>query len=515
MRLPHFIRRLYAAGEYDYWMKPLVASHEGRVSGRIQSGDTVLFMCRRGEREVQLTEAFVGKEFDAFQRALKPEEVVFVPLVEYHEKLSGVKPLVSPIRPAKTLGDLLSSKCVRQTLITETEKESHVTFFFNGRRNKLFPGQRKKIIRSWDDFAAHPEMKSREIAEAAIEELERSGFMLVNFPAGDVIGHLESWETKTNCIEAIDEALGRLYSAAVEKGWSLLITADHGLLEKGRTHDGRPSVTHTNSRVPFIVVDPHVGQQDFMVEEPSLAGIAPTVLEFMGLEVPPVMTGRPIVHVRSITERVLVVILDGWGEGKADPQTNPIYAADTPTYDFLRTNYPWILLDASGSAVGLPEGRNGNSETGHIIIGAGRVIEQDETRLQLLMSAGLDNHEFLLELIQRTLEDDRAFHIIGILSEGSSHGNICETAAVSRLAKEKGLTSIFVHLILDGRSAPVRGAADLLERHLDTLSGEVVTLVGRGYALDRGGDFAGKTKLVYEALVRGESRRFDLLSSSP
>ncbi len=510
MSLSTFIRELYRSGEYDYWMKPVVAYSNGHVLGRIADGDTVVFMCRRGEREVQLTEAFVDKKFEAFQRALKPEDVVFVPLVEYHEKLSGLRALLSPIRPAETLGDVLSSRGVRQTLITETEKESHVTFFFNGRRNKLFPGQCKKIIHSWDDFAAHPEMKSREIADAAIEELERPGFLLVNFPAGDVIGHLESWEAKTNCVEAIDEALGRLYSAAAARGWSILITADHGLLEKGRTHEGRPSVTHTNSRVPYIVVDPHVGQQDFLVEEPSLAGIAPTVLELMGLKVPSVMTGRPIVHVRSITKRVLVVILDGWGEGEADPQTNPIYATDTPTYDFLRTNYPWILLDASGSAVGLPEERNGNSETGHIVIGAGRVVEQDETRLQRLMSEGLDKHEFLLDLIQKTSEDNRAFHIIGILSEASSHGNICEAAAVSRLAKEKGLTRIFTHLILDGRSTPVRGAADLLDRHLNKLSGEIVTLVGRGYALDRGRDYSGKTKLVYDALTRGEGRLFEV-----
>lgn len=514
MTLPDLIRKRYVSGDSDYWMKPLVAHCDDEPLGRIRNGDSVVFMCRRGEREVQLTEAFTEKSFHAFSRELKASDIMFVPLVEYHERLSHIRPIIEPIRPTNTLAEILSRQGIRQMCITESEKESHVTFFYNGRRNTLFPKQNKKIIPSWDDFAQHPEMKSSQIADAVIEELDRPGFILVNFPAGDVIGHLESWDAKISAVEAVDEALGKIYSEATLKDWTILVTADHGLMEVGRTRDGKPSVVHTKSPVPFIVASNHVSQQDLLISNASLKNVAPAVLSLMGLPIPNEMEASLLLRARVKTDKVLLVILDGWGEGNNDALVNPIIAADTPTYDFLKADYPWVTLEASGESVGLPGGRKGNSETGHLTIGAGRVIEQDETRVQHLMDEGLEKIGFVNEILSKTTNSRGSFHVIGMLSEESSHGRIDETAKMTQIAAQKNLENIFVHLILDGRSAPVRSAADMLERHSHSLAGKIVTLVGRGYALDRGKDYLGKTKLVYEALVNGKGISFNTYMSS-
>lgn len=514
MTLPDLIRKRYASGDSDYWMRPLVAHCDYEPLGRISKGDSVLFMCRRGEREVQLTEAFTEKEFHAFSRDLNASDIMFVPLVEYHEKLSHIRPIIEPIRPANSLAEVLSRHGIRQMCITESEKESHVTFFFNGRRNTLFPKQRKKIIPSWKDFAEHPEMKSSQIADAVVEELDRPGFIIVNFPAGDVIGHLESWDAKISAVEAVDAALGKVYSEATLKGWTILVTADHGLMEVGRTKDGKPSVVHTQSPVPFIAVSNDILQQDLLTSNASLKNVAPAILSLMGLPVPDEMETSLIVRTRTKTDKVLLVILDGWGEGENDVFVNPIMAANTPTYDFMKTDYPWITLEASGESVGLPDGRKGNSETGHLTLGAGRFIEQDETRVQRLMNEGLERIGFVNEILTKTADNRGSLHVIGMLSEESSHGRIDETAQMTQIAAQRNLKNIFVHLILDGRSAPVRSAADMLERHSHYLAGKIVTMIGRGYALDRGKDYLGKTKLVYEALVNGKGISFNTCTSS-
>lgn len=508
--LEEIIENQYEAGLTDYWIEPLVTCRNGKAIGRISDGDTVIFCCRRGEREVQLMESFVEKNFDKFPR-VKFKNLQFVPLVEYHEKFSHIKSIITPVRPRVTLGKILSEEKLRQLAVTESEKEAHVTFFFNGRHNSLYPGQETEIIPSWKDFKSHPEMKSAEIGKAVVKSMDRYDFMIVNFPAGDVIGHLQDMTLKVEAATEIDRVLGDIYHRAVSLDRTLVITADHGLMERGFTQAGTPSISHTTALVPFIVVNPKLARVELENREGSLTDVAPTILSLMGITKPKEMTGSSLLKSVPDPSRVVLIILDGWGEGEDDPTVNPLKAAPTPNLDYFKRSYPYTKLRASETYVGLPKGRSGNSETGHLTIGAGRLIEQDELRLMKAIDNDFKENPVLEESFEK-LRGGASLHLIGLLSQASSHGNIGEMLSIARLAQPKYTKKVFIHLILDGRSAPPRGAMELLKKYeRDLEKFEIATVVGRGYALDRSRDYTGKTKLVYDSLVHGSGRYFSKL----
>ncbi len=504
------LKALYDQGQDDYWVPAFVGSGESGPMGRIQPNDTVVFCCRRGEREVQLTESFVEEEFDRFPRK-HLLDLRFVPMAQYHEKFAYLEPAFPPVRPHNVLRDVLSKYHKKQLAVSESEKEAHVTYFLNGRNGQLFPEQDAKIVPSVKNFKEHPEMKSREVGDVVAEALSRYDFIAANIPAGDVIGHLDDWDVKVKSIEVVDEVLGRVVGRALEEGFTTIITADHGLIEKGRSQDGSPSVSHTTAKVPFILVSEGLHRGDVTMNAGSLADVAPTILSILGLPIPDEMTGIPLVKAELACTKVFLLILDGWGVGEPNAATNPIYAANTPFFDALKQKYPNTLLEASGVHVGLPEGRSGNSETGHLTIGAGRVVQQDELRLLEAMKTGFRNNDVIVNALQQTHERGRALHLIGILSEASSHGTIKEVVEIASLAKEMGVGDTYVHVVLDGRSAPRQGAVDLLDRYEPLLAdAKIVTAVGRGYALDRGRDYVNKTRLVYEALVEGKGIPFGI-----
>jgi 2,3-bisphosphoglycerate-independent phosphoglycerate mutase len=503
MRERCFIRAVeekYRSGCEDYWMPPIVFP-DG--NGRIKERDTVIFCCRRGEREVQLMESFVEKEFRAFD-TVKYQALRFIPLVEYHEKYAWVDPLICPIRPILPLGEVLSTHGVKQLAVSESEKEAHVTFFFNGRHNHLFPGQQSYIIPSWKDFKNHPEMKSAEIAKSVVERMDQYRFIIINFPAGDIIGHLPEMDLKVRTAEEVDKGVGQIVRKAAALNYTVVITADHGLMERGKNADGSPSIAHTTALVPFIVVQKGLSQDDIIKAPGSLIDVAPTILALFGIPSPEVFEGKNLLKKTVRTEGVVLIILDGWGEGVEDETVNPLKKANTPTLDYLREHYPFTQLRASEEAVGLPPGRSGNSETGHLTIGAGRKIEQDETRLQKEIDSGFSNNLVLKRGLE-PLDEDSSVHLIGLLSEASSHGNILEMISIGRAAKKEKQNPVYLHLILDGRSAPPRGAVGLLQKYAPRMTEfKIASLIGRGYALDRNHDYVGKTKVFYDAMVFGK-----------
>lgn len=506
MNITELIKAKYKEEVEDYWMPPLVAEE-----GRIDQGDTVFFCCRRGEREIQLTESFTEKVFSGFPRK-KLGDMIFVSMVQYHEKFSGLSSILVPIIPEDTLTDVLTAYNKKQTAITESEKESHVTYFFNGRKNSFSPLQQTDIIPSWKNFADHPEMKTMEISKAVLKAISSEDFIVVNFAAGDVIGHLKDFEAKIKAVEIVDKALGKVTEAAIAQGFTVMVTADHGLIEQGRLANGEDSISHTTAPVRLIIADKELKNSEIKIREGgALCDIAPTILDIMNLPIPAAMTGKPLIKKSSPAKKTILLILDGWGIGSSNKNENPIEAANTPALDWLIDQFPNSAISASGLAVGLPEGRSGNSETGHLTMGAGRVIKQDEVRVFEAMEENFNNNDVLNKTLEKTVETGKNVHIIGLLSEASSHGNISESLKIAMLSKQAGVSKIFIHLILDGRSSPSRGGADLLEKYKDSFKDiKVVTVVGRGYALDRSRDYKNKTALVYNALVFGKGERFTL-----
>jgi 2,3-bisphosphoglycerate-independent phosphoglycerate mutase len=517
--LAEAVKELYAAGQTDYSLDPVVMTDaQGDPIGRIANGDAVIFCCRRGEREIELTEAFTEPGFDRFPRPDMPD-LNFVILTLYHDKFKDLPVAFAPARVNDTLGELAARAGLRQLRVAESEKFAHVTFFFNGGNNHPFAGEDDLRIPSIKGipFEQVPEMSLEEVSRQVLAGIEkRTDLIVTNFANGDVIGHTANREAKIQCASLVDRRLGEVVDAALSADYVVLITADHGNLEEMINPDGTPHVAHTTNLVPLILIDPNL-TSTFDLQDGKLADITPTILAALGLAQPDSIAGDNLArgHEWGGRRRVMLVILDGWGIGKQD-DTNPIFLAQTPVWDALTLRYPCSQLQAAGEAVGLKAGKAGNSEAGHMNIGAGRVVLQDDVRLDLAMQDGsFYTNEILCRAIKDAKQRGANLHLIGLLTEKSSHGSIDYPLALLKMAKENGLAAgkAYLHVIFDGRSTEPGSAPALLEKletQMDEIGlGQVVTGVGRGIALDRDGNYS-KIQRAFEALVSGVGKKYTL-----
>lgn len=203
---------------------------------------------------------------------------------------------------------------------------------------------------------------------------------------------------------------------------------------------------------------------------------------------------------------LMLIILDGWGYREAR-EGNAILAARTPNLDHLTEEYPWCFLEASGEAVGLPEGQMGNSEVGHLNIGAGRIVYQDLTRINLSIRKGdfFKNPTFL-GAISNAKANNSSLHLMGLVSYGGVHSYMTHIYALIKLAQKEGLKKVYIHAFLDGRDVPPKAALKDI-KELDAFCKEngrakIATISGRYYAMDRDKRW-DRIKLAYDALTRG------------
>jgi 2,3-bisphosphoglycerate-independent phosphoglycerate mutase len=508
------VRDLYKEGQTDYSLDPIVLTDlSGVPIGRIRNGDSVIFCCRRGEREIELTEAFTEVGFPHFPRP-DLQNLTFVILTLYHEKFKDLPVAFAPTKIIETLGETISRAGLSQLHTAESEKFSHVTFFFNGGNNQPFKGEIDVRIPTVKGipFDQIPGMSLEKVTDQVLDGItKRYDFIVTNFANGDVIGHTSNNEAKIQCASLVDEQLERVVDAALAADYITLITADHGNLEEMTNPDGTPHVAHTTNLVSCILIDPH-SPLSFELSDGKLADVAPTILSALNVTRPASMLGKTLATTPDWgrKRKVMLVILDGWGNGKQD-ETNPIFLAQTPVWDSLLQHYPNCQLLASGEAVGLKSGKAGNSEAGHINIGSGRIVLQDDVRLDLAMSDGsFYSNEILCQAIEESKKPGSSLHLIGLLTEKSSHGSIDYPLAVLKMAKDNGLDRVYLHVIFDGRSTEPGSAPALLEKlemQVNEIGiGKVVTGVGRGIALDRDGNY-GKIQRAFDALVNGTGRK--------
>ena len=203
---------------------------------------------------------------------------------------------------------------------------------------------------------------------------------------------------------------------------------------------------------------------------------------------------------------MLLLICDGWGLD-APTGNNPIFTAPTPEWDALLKEYPYAELEASGPAVGLAEGKTGNSEAGHINLGSGRVVLQDDVRLDNAMKDGsFAKNPVFLETLKGVRDRGTALHLFALLTKKSSHGSVDYPLALVDMAHEAGLKDVYVHIIFDGRSTLPGSAPELLREFGGTIekkgTGLIVSGVGRGVALDRDQNWE-KIRRTYGSLVEG------------
>jgi 2,3-bisphosphoglycerate-independent phosphoglycerate mutase len=509
------VQSLYRQGQTDYSLEPLVrVDTHGTPVGRIQDGDTVVFCCRRGEREIQLTEAFVDPSLDHFPRR-EFQDLTFVILTLYHEKFKDLPVAFAPARIEDTLGEVASRAGLRQLRVAESEKYAHVTFFFNGGHNVPFLGEddvRVPSVRG-GPFDQVPELSLPEVTTEVMRGIGQGYDLIVaNFANGDVLGHTSNRAAKIACAARVDGHLGQVIGAALAAGYVTFVTADHGNLEEIAHPDGTPHISHTANPVPFILVDPG-GHSPARVCDGKLADVAPTVLGALGLMSPAAMSGATLVpgYRWGGRRRVLLLVLDGWGLAQ-DDGTNPIALASTPVWDDLTRRYGCARLQAAGEAVGLEPGKPGNSEAGHMNLGAGRIVSQDDVRLDLAMRDGsFARSQILCRSVEEVKRRGTRLHLLGLLSEKSSHGSIDYPLELLRLAAARGLQQVYLHLIFDGRSTEPGSAPAMLEKLESQVraigAGQIVSGLGRGIALDRDGDY-NKTRQAYDALVFGAGKAY-------
>ncbi len=213
----------------------------------------------------------------------------------------------------------------------------------------------------------------------------------------------------------------------------------------------------------------------------------------------------------SRSRPALLCILDGWG-WRTDPQDNAIAAAHTPTYTRLLKECPHALLQTSGRAVGLPTGQMGNSEVGHMNIGAGRVVAQDLPRIDSAIEDGsLAACPALQALIAKAKEEEDAVHLMGLLSPGGVHSHQDHMAALTKILSTAGVP-VFIHAFLDGRDTPPKSARGFLEKFTADIQGlpgvRLATVSGRYYAMDRDQRW-DRVEKTYAAMVDADARRFD------
>ncbi|MFT5593866.1 MAG: 2,3-bisphosphoglycerate-independent phosphoglycerate mutase [Oceanicoccus sp.] len=268
---------------------------------KVEDGDSVIFANFRPDRAREITRAFVDAEFDGFARSAHPQLSDFVMMTEYAAaiKTSCAFP---PSPMTNDLGEYVSNLGKTQLRIAETEKYAHVTFFFSGGREELYPGEERILIQSPDvaTYDLQPEMSAPEVTDKLVEAIENQTYDLIvcNYANGDMVGHTGVFDAAVKAVEALDVCLKRVTDAILKVGGECLITADHGNCEQMLDTNGGPMTQHTTGPVNLV----HVSQQGkgiSLKSGGSLCDIAPTLLNMMGEQQPSEMTGHSLLEKQS------------------------------------------------------------------------------------------------------------------------------------------------------------------------------------------------------------------------
>lgn len=292
------VARAYEKGETDEFVVPTVIIGEnGEAVGRIQEDDAVIFYNFRPDRAREITRAFVDEDFQGFERGDSRPRVYYVCMTQY-DKTIDARVAFKPQVLSNTIGEYLSSKGLRQLRIAETEKYAHVTFFFNGGVEPPNKGEERILIPSPKvaTYDLKPEMSAYEVTDAVVNEIKNGKFdvIILNYANADMVGHTGVMEAAVKAIEAVDECLGKVADAVLEKGGTVLVTADHGNADKMiELETGQPHTAHTLNKVPFILINEQL--RNLRLLPGRLEDIAPTMLYILGLDQPIEMTGKCLI----------------------------------------------------------------------------------------------------------------------------------------------------------------------------------------------------------------------------
>jgi len=286
----------YARGESDEFVQPTLIQPSGTEPVAMQEGDSLFFMNYRSDRARQLTRAFIEEGFTGFPRAPRPRSGVFVSLTQYSRSFEV--PVAFPsARPKNVFGEHISHLGLRQLRLAETEKYAHVTFFFNGGRERPFEGEDRILVPSLPvaTYDQQPQMCAEEVAVELVMAIESGKYdaIVCNLANADMVGHTGDMDAAVRSIETLDHCLGRVVRALHQVGGAMLVTADHGNAELMiDPADGQPHTAHTTNPVPLLLVG---GSGQGLTDGGSLCDVAPTLLALMGVEPPGEMSGHSLI----------------------------------------------------------------------------------------------------------------------------------------------------------------------------------------------------------------------------
>lgn len=288
------IQNSYEGGVTDEFVKPKVMVKNGKPVAVIQPDDAVLCFNFRTDRCREITHALTQQNMPEFGMQTLP--LHYVTMTRYDDKFSNVNVIFEKDNLKNTLGEVLSNTGLTQLRIAETEKYPHVTFFFSGGREEIFPGEDRALIASPKvaTYDLQPEMSAHEVTQKMITALktEKYDFICLNFANPDMVGHTGIKAAIIKAIQTVDSCVKEIVECGLQHNYTFLITADHGNAEKMMNEDGSPNTAHTTNPVPCILVDR--SPEGMKLKNGILADLAPSILHLLNVPLPEEMTGKTL-----------------------------------------------------------------------------------------------------------------------------------------------------------------------------------------------------------------------------
>lgn len=287
------VQTSYNEGITDEFLQPLIASNAGKEYG-IQNGDAVICFNFRTDRCREMTDVLTQKNFPDFE--MEKLNLHYTTMTEYDQSFERVHVIFENDHLENTLGEVLAKNGKTQIRIAETEKYPHVSFFFSGGREMPFEGERRIMIASPKvaTYDLQPEMSAQEVTDSIIPEIEKESadFICLNYANADMVGHTGDFNAAIKAVETVDSCVERVVTTALQHGYTVILTADHGNADFMINADGTPNTAHTLNPVPLFVID---AEWKGSLKQGTLGDIAPTILRIMDLPVPEVMQGKILI----------------------------------------------------------------------------------------------------------------------------------------------------------------------------------------------------------------------------
>jgi len=290
------IAAAYAENITDEFIKPAIIIDANDIPlATIQDGDAVICFNFRTDRCREITEVLSQQAIP--EHGMSPLNLHYTTMTEYDSTFRNVHVIFRNDNLTHTLGEILASHGKKQIRIAETEKYPHVTFFFSGGREVPFEGE-SRIMAASPKVATYdlqPEMSAFELTDKIIPEIEKQSadFICLNYANADMVGHTGIWEAAIKAAETVDTCVKRVVEAALENGYTVFLTADHGNADYMKNEDGSPNTAHTLNPVPFFIIDKEWRGK---LKPGKLGDIAPTILRFMNIPIPAEMTGEVLAN---------------------------------------------------------------------------------------------------------------------------------------------------------------------------------------------------------------------------